>query len=168
MKEGSLFSTPSPEFIVYRFLVMAILTCMKWYLIVFLIWISLLMSNVKHLFMYLIAIFMSSLKKWLFRSSAHLLIVLFVCLFCIFWCWAIWAASSISSGFPWWLSGKESTCQCRRCRLDPWGRKIPWRRKWQSTLVFLPGIFHGQRSLAGYRFRHDLVTKFGIPWWLSW
>ena len=28
--------------------------------------------------------------------------------------------------------------------------KIPWRRKWQPTPVFLPGEFHGQRSLAGY------------------
>ena len=35
-------------------------------------------------------------------------------------------------------------------RFDPWARKIPWRRKWQSTPVFLPGKFHGQRSLAGY------------------
>ena len=34
---------------------------------------------------------------------------------------------------------------------DPWVRKIPWRRKWQSSLVFLPGEFHGQRSLAGYK-----------------
>ena len=51
---------------------------------------------------------------------------------------------------PWWLSGKESTCQCRRCRFDPWIRKIPWRRKWQSALVFLPGEFPGQRSLVGY------------------
>ena len=32
---------------------------------------------------------------------------------------------------------------------DPWVRKIYWRRKWQRTLVFLPGKFHGQRSLAG-------------------
>ena len=32
----------------------------------------------------------------------------------------------------------------------PWVGKIPWRRKWQPTLVFLPGKFHGQRSLAGY------------------
>ena len=32
-----------------------------------------------------------------------------------------------------------------------WGRKIPWRRKWQPTLVFLPGESHGQRSLPGYR-----------------
>ena len=54
------------------------------------------------------------------------------------------------SGLPWWLSGKESTCQCRRCRryrFDPWVQKILWRRKWQPTPVFLPGEFHGQRSL---------------------
>ena len=57
------------------------------------------------------------------------------------------------SGLPRWRSGKESACQCRRCRrhgLDPWVRKIPWRRKWQPTPGFLPGKFHGQRSLAGY------------------
>ena len=40
--------------------------------------------------------------------------------------------------------------QCRRCRLDPWVRKIPWRRKWQPTPVFLPGESHGWRSLVGY------------------
>ena len=33
--------------------------------------------------------------------------------------------------------------------LDPWVSKIPWRRKWQPTPVFLPKEFHGQRSLAG-------------------
>ena len=33
---------------------------------------------------------------------------------------------------------------------NPWVRKIPWRRKWQPTLVFLPGTFHGQRSLVSY------------------
>ena len=46
----------------------------------------------------------------------------------------------------WWLSGKESPCQyrrCRRSRLDPWVGKIPWRRKWQPTPVFLPGKSHG-------------------------
>ena len=48
-------------------------------------------------------------------------------------------------------SGKKPTCQCRRCkrfRFSPWVRKIPWRRKWQPTPVFLPGKSHGQRSLA--------------------
>ena len=50
---------------------------------------------------------------------------------------------------PWWLSGKESAYQCSRPKFDPWVRKIPWSRKWQPTEVFLPGKFHGQRSLAG-------------------
>ena len=47
---------------------------------------------------------------------------------------------------PW----KESTCRCRRLRFDPWAGKIPWRRKWQPTPVFLPGKSHGQRILVGY------------------
>ena len=38
------------------------------------------------------------------------------------------------SGLPWWLSGKESTCQCRRHRVDPRVGKIPWGRKWPLTL----------------------------------
>ena len=46
--------------------------------------------------------------------------------------------------------GKESDCQCRRCEFNPWVGKIPWRKKWQPTPVFLPGKSHGQRSLAGY------------------
>ena len=40
--------------------------------------------------------------------------------------------------------------QCRRRGFDPWVREIPWRRAWLPTPVFLPGEFHGQRSLAGY------------------
>ena len=32
--------------------------------------------------------------------------------------------------FPGWLSGKESTCQCRTCRFNPWVGEIPWNRKW--------------------------------------
>ena len=55
--------------------------------------------------------------------------------------------------FPGGASGKEPACQCRRHKrhwFDPWVRKIPWRRKWQPTPVFLPGESHGQRSLAGY------------------
>ena len=58
--------------------------------------------------------------------------------------------SNYHSGLPWWLSGKESACQCRRCRFNHWVRKIPWRRKWQPQPVFLPGKFHGQRSLKDY------------------
>ena len=53
-------------------------------------------------------------------------------------------------GLPRWLSGIESTCQCRRLWFYPWVGKIPYRRKWQPTLVFLPGKSHGQRILVGY------------------
>ena len=53
-------------------------------------------------------------------------------------------------GLPWWLSGKESACQCRRRGFKSWVETIPWRKKWQPTPVFLPGEFHGQRSLVGY------------------
>ena len=38
----------------------------------------------------------------------------------------------------------------RRPGFDPWVGKIPWRREWQPITVFLPGEFHGERSLAGY------------------
>ena len=57
-------------------------------------------------------------------------------------------------GFPGGTSGKEPACQCRRQKrrgFDPWLWKIPWRRTWQPTLVFLPGKSHGERSWAGYR-----------------
>ena len=46
------------------------------------------------------------------------------------------------TGLPWWLSGKESSYQCKRCRrhgFSPWVGKIPWRRVWQPTPLFLPG-----------------------------
>ena len=50
----------------------------------------------------------------------------------------------------WWLSGKDSACQCRRHGFNSWVAKIPWRRKWQPIPVFLPGKSRTQRSLAGY------------------
>ena len=54
------------------------------------------------------------------------------------------------AGLPWWLSSRESGCQCSRHRFHPWVRKMPWRRKWLRTTVFLPEKSHGQRSLEGY------------------
>ena len=56
-------------------------------------------------------------------------------------------------GFPGGASGKEPACQCRRHKrpgFNPWGGKMPWRRAWQPTSVFLPGESNGQRSLVGY------------------
>ena len=42
-------------------------------------------------------------------------------------------------GLPWWLWQLRVCLQCRRPRLDPWVGKIPWRRKWHPTPVFLTG-----------------------------
>ena len=46
---------------------------------------------------------------------------------------------------------------------SPWVRKIPWKRKWQPTPVFLPGKFCGQKILAGYIYgvtkSHTLLSK---------
>ena len=45
-------------------------------------------------------------------------------------------------GLPSWLSAKESACQWKRQGFNPWVGKIPWRRKWQTTPIFLPGESH--------------------------
>ena len=55
-----------------------------------------------------------------------------------------WGPPTLGREFPRWLSDKESACQYRRQGFDP------WRRKWQSTPVFLPGESHGQKGLVGY------------------
>ena len=55
----------------------------------------------------------------------------------------------IEIGMTWWLRLYRICLQCRRHGFDPCVKKIPWRKEWQPTPVFLPGKFHGQ-SLAGY------------------
>ena len=77
------------------------------------------------------------MKKWALYSTSHLKHNNKVP--CIFW-----------ARFP-GSSGVKRVClQCWRARLNPWVGKILWRRKWQTTPLFLPGEFHGQRSLLGY------------------
>ena len=80
-----------------------------------------------------------------------------------------WLHSALLA-LSWWLSSKESTCQCRRhrrCGFDSWVGEISWRRKWQPAPGVLPGESHGQRNLVSYSLRgrerlgHDLVTKQG-------
>ena len=70
---------------------------------------------------------------------------------------------------PWWLKQKRVCLQWGRPGFDPWIRKIPWRRKWQPTPVFLPGKSCGQRSQAGYspwsrRVRHNPATNTLLLW----
>ena len=77
---------------------------------------------------------------------------------------------------PRWLGSKEPACQCRRHGFDSWVGKMPWRREWLPTPVFLPEDSHGQRSLAGYslggskRVRHDGVANHQqcLPPVMSW
>ena len=61
-----------------------------------------------------------------------------------------WVTNPFSTGGA---SDKEPICQCRRhkrCRFNTWVKKIPWRRAWQPSPVFLPGESHGEKSLEGY------------------
>ena len=76
----------------------------------------------------------------------------------------IWFSETLSYlGLPTWSNGKEPTSHCRRYKrhgFDPWVRKIPRRRAWQSTPAFLSGEFHRQRSwglpsMGSQRVRHD-------------
>ena len=50
-----------------------------------------------------------------------------------------------------WLRQWRICSQPRRLGFDPWVWKIPWRREWQPTAVFFPGVIHGPRNLTGYR-----------------
>ena len=52
-------------------------------------------------------------------------------------------------GLPGWLSGKESTYQCRRLGLNSWAKMISLEKE-MATSGFLPGKFHEQKSLVGY------------------
>ena len=55
-----------------------------------------------------------------------------------------------TEGLPGVSDSKSICLQCGRPGFDPWVGKVPWRRKWQSTPVLLPGKAHGQRRLVGY------------------
>ena len=80
-------------------------------------------------------------------------------------------------GFPDGSASKASTCNIgrhRRLGFDPWVGKIPWRRKWQPTPVFLLGKSHGQRNLEGYSPKdckeldtteHSSTYIIYVSWW---
>ena len=84
---------------------------------------------------------------WKYLTTLSGIVVLWLGLYHISWRYFRW------KGIPWWFRDKESTCNggdAEDTGSNPWVRKIPWKKKWQPTPVFLPGKSHGQRSPAGY------------------
>ena len=78
--------------------------------------------------------------------------------------------SRLVMGFPHSSVGKETACSAGDLGLTPKSGRSPWRKKSQSTPLFLPRESHGQKSLAGYspwitNVGHDLVTKPPPPDW---
>ena len=78
MHWGSFLSVSSQCLLFLYFWIIAILTRVRWYLTLLLIYISLMISDVEHLFMYLLAICMSYLEKSLFRSPSHIYIYIYI------------------------------------------------------------------------------------------
>ena len=68
-------------------------------------------------------------------------------------------------GFPDGSVVKNSTCQCRRCRFDHWVGKVPQRRKWQPTLVFLLGNPMDRGALRATV--HWVAKELDRTWWLN-
>ena len=71
----------------------------------------------------------------------------------------IFVLGSLSMGFPSSSDGKASAGNAGDTSSIPGLGRFPWRRKWQPIPVFLPGEFHGQRSLAGY------IQSMGLQSW---
>ena len=72
----------------------------------------------------------------------------------------------------WWAQRVKNPLQCRKPGFEPWLGKIPWRREWLPTPVFLPGKSQGQRSLAGYnpwsRKESDTTEHVSKRWTQKW
>ena len=90
-------------------------------------------------------------------------------------CWVIRNNPYLKPGLPWWLRQKRSCLQCGRPGFAPWVEKIPWRRAWQPTPVFLLGESPqteepgGVQSMGLQRVWPDWVMKYSTaPTWHRW
>ena len=145
---------------------MAIVTSVRWYLIVVLIDIDLIIIDVEYLSMCFYYFIPCEYSVCLETGSWNLPCLVFfsddlpkdiswgqVSFKALSNLWLLTALQHLFYGFPAGSVVENPPAMqgtFRRHRFDPWVGKIPWRRKWQLTPVFLPGESHGQRSLASY------------------
>ena len=112
---------------------------------------------ISHFHIHLFLLIVTHIKNWLhFNNHNYITTKKFYSIFS-FLKYIPWASQVVQ----WW----RTYLPMQETWVQSWIGKIPWRRKWQPTPLFLPGKFHGQRSLAGYsswdckRVRHILETK---------
>ena len=165
----SFLSPPLQHLLPVDFLTTAILTGLRWYFIVALMCISFLINDIEHIFMCLLTVWISSLERCLFRSSPHFSTGLFVLLFLLscmskpqFKTSSLQKAmaphsSTLAWKIPWMEQpGRLQSMGSLRVR-HYWATSLSfftfmhWRRKWQSTPVFLPGESQGRGRLEGRR-----------------
>ena len=93
------------------------------------------------------------IDTWVFFLLWKMLLWTMVYRFLYKYMFSFWLQGDIQNRASLVAQWQRICLQCKRLRFNPQVGKIPWRRAWQPTPVFLPGEFHGQSSLAGY-----------IPW----
>ena len=84
------------------------------------------------------SVFISLLRLWTSSGTCHLI-----------------KSVKNENVYPLVVKNLPASAGAVRRGFDPWVRKIPWRRAWQPTPVFLPGEFYGPKSLVGYRVGHN-------------
>ena len=127
--------------------------------------------------MALVSFWLTSFSMIISRSThveTNGIISFFFCSWVIFYCVYIYIYIYIYThtyihthtyGLLWWLRWWRVPLQCRRPGFDPWVGKIPWRRAWQSTLVFLPGESPwteesgGLQSMRSQRVGHNWAIR---------